>query len=81
MGRGRNNRDERLLQGAPESSDLVLRECERLNEADRHDGIMEWLEDVSVFDEPDSARDALDRESGGAATAAAEPRAGRDRRG
>jgi hypothetical protein len=31
-------------------ADEVNRQCLAVNEADARDGIMEWLEDVSVFD-------------------------------
>jgi hypothetical protein len=33
------------------------KQAERVNAADDLDGTMEWLEDVSLFDEPDEARE------------------------
>ena len=36
---------------APRFAEQVRHECELMNEADRRDGIMGWLEEVSLFDE------------------------------
>jgi hypothetical protein len=41
---------------APGFAEQARHECELINEADRRDAIMDWLEEVSLFDEPDAAR-------------------------
>ncbi len=38
---------------APEFASEVRRQCARINATDRADGMMDWLEQVSVFDEDD----------------------------
>jgi hypothetical protein len=40
----------------PGFGEEVRQQCLRLNELDRYDSIIDWLETVSVFDEPDAAR-------------------------
>lgn len=37
----------------PEFAAEARRQCERINAADRADGMMDWLEQVTVFDEDD----------------------------
>jgi hypothetical protein len=37
----------------PEFAAQVRKQCARINAADRADGMMGWLEQVSVFDEDD----------------------------
>ncbi len=37
---------------SPEFAERVRRECARMNAADERDGLMDWVEAVSVFDEP-----------------------------
>jgi hypothetical protein len=39
---------------APGFAAEVRRQCERINEADREERIMDWVEQVSVFDEDDA---------------------------
>ena len=39
---------------APEFAAEARRQCERINTADRAEGMMDWLEQVSVFDEDDA---------------------------
>lgn len=41
---------------APNFAEEARRQCAAVNKVDRRDGIMDWLEDVSLFDEPDAAR-------------------------
>jgi len=38
---------------APEFAATVRRQCARINAADRAEGMMDWLEQASVFDEDD----------------------------
>ncbi len=37
----------------PEFAAEVRRQCARINAADRADGMMDWIEQVSVFDKDD----------------------------
>jgi hypothetical protein len=39
---------------APGFAGAARRQCERINAADRADGMMDWLERVSVFDDDDA---------------------------
>jgi hypothetical protein len=38
----------------PQFAAAARRQCERINAADRADGMMEWLEQVSMLDEDDA---------------------------
>ena len=38
---------------SPEFAERVRRECEEINRSDAEEGIMEWLESVSILNEPD----------------------------
>jgi hypothetical protein len=38
---------------APGFAEKVRQECEAINRSDRDEGIMDWVEAVSIFDEPD----------------------------
>jgi hypothetical protein len=38
---------------APGFAEKVRKECQALNRSDREEGIMDWVEAVSIFDEPD----------------------------
>jgi hypothetical protein len=38
---------------APGFAERVRRQCEAINRSDHEEGIMDWIEAVSVFDEPD----------------------------
>ncbi len=39
---------------APEFAAQARRQCARINAADRADGMMDWVEQVSVFDDDDA---------------------------
>jgi hypothetical protein len=39
---------------APGFAAEMQRQCERINAADRAEHLMDWIEDVSVFDEDDA---------------------------
>ncbi len=39
---------------APGFATEALRQCERVNEADRTEQLMEWVEEVSMFDDDDA---------------------------
>ncbi len=41
---------------APGFAEEAKRQSLAVNEADKQDGIMDWLEDVSLFDEHDASR-------------------------